>query len=94
MGIERRYCYGRKKEEQCRNIRTGKKRVSKAVYDTRTGGTDEKKDRRSKSRKTDVYKRQEEVREKITGEIDLEILKKWHKLAAKSESIDEFVSKM
>ena len=36
----------------------------------------------------------EEVREKITGEIDLEILKKWHKLAAKSESIDEFVSKM
>ena len=33
----------------------------------------------------------EEVREKITGEIDLEILKKWHKLAAKSESIDEFV---
>ena len=30
----------------------------------------------------------EEVREKITGEIDLEILKKWHKLAAKSESID------
>ena len=44
--------YGRKKEEQCRNIRTGKKRVSKAVYDTRTGGTDEKKDRRSKSRKT------------------------------------------
>jgi hypothetical protein len=36
----------------------------------------------------------EEVREKITGEIDLEILKKWHKLAAKSKSIDEFVSKM
>ena len=36
----------------------------------------------------------EGVREKITGEIDLEILKKWHKLAAKSESIDEFVSKM
>ena len=26
----------------------------------------------------------EEVREKITGESDLEILKKWHKLAAKS----------
>ena len=52
VGIERRYCYGRKKEEQCRNIRTGKKRVSKVVYDTRTGGTDEKKDRRSKSRKT------------------------------------------
>ena len=36
----------------------------------------------------------EKIREKITGETDPEILKKWHKLAAKSESIDEFVSKM
>ena len=36
----------------------------------------------------------EGVRERITGETDLEVLKKWHKLAAKVESIDEFVSKM
>ena len=36
----------------------------------------------------------EKIREKITGETDPETLKKWHKLAAKSESIDEFVSKM
>ncbi len=36
----------------------------------------------------------EGVRERITGETDLEVLKKWHKLAAKAESIDEFVSKM
>ena len=34
------------------------------------------------------------VREKISNETNLEVLKKWHKLAAKAESIDEFVSKM
>ena len=36
----------------------------------------------------------EGVREKITGETNLTVLKKWHKLAAKAETIDEFVSKM
>ena len=36
----------------------------------------------------------EKIREKITGETDPETLKKWHKLAAKAESVDEFVAKM
>ena len=36
----------------------------------------------------------EEVREKISHETNLEILKRWHKQAAKAESIDAFVEKM
>ena len=36
----------------------------------------------------------EKIREKITGETDPETLKKCHKLAAKAESVDEFVAKM
>ena len=36
----------------------------------------------------------EELRNKIMGEKDLETLKKWHKLAAKAESMEEFLEKM
>ena len=36
----------------------------------------------------------EEVKEMILKEIDLEKIKKWHKLAAKVNSIEEFVEKM
>ena len=36
----------------------------------------------------------DEVRERIHNEKDIKVLNSWLKLAAKSESIDEFVSKM
>ena len=36
----------------------------------------------------------DEVREKIMTEKNLETLKKWHKLAAKAESMDEFLKAM
>ena len=36
----------------------------------------------------------DELRNRITSEKDLETLKKWHRLAARSESLDEFLEKM
>ena len=36
----------------------------------------------------------DELRNRITSEKDLETLKKWHRLAARSESLDEFLKKM
>ena len=36
----------------------------------------------------------ETLKEKISAEEDLEVLKKWHKLAAKVSSIEEFTEKM
>ena len=36
----------------------------------------------------------DEVREKIMTEKNLETLKKWHKLVAKAESMDEFLKAM
>ena len=36
----------------------------------------------------------EELRNKIMGEKDLETLKKWFKLAAKADSMEEFLEKM
>ena len=36
----------------------------------------------------------DELRNRITSEKDLETLKKWHRLAARSESLDEFWEKM
>ncbi|MBD5464747.1 MAG: hypothetical protein HDR22_02835 [Lachnospiraceae bacterium] len=36
----------------------------------------------------------EEIRQKILSEKNLEILKKWHKTAAKAESIEQFLSNM
>ena len=36
----------------------------------------------------------DELRNRITSEKDLETLKKWHRLAARSESLDEFFEKM
>ena len=36
----------------------------------------------------------EELRNKIKGEKDLETLKKWFKLVAKAESMEEFLEKM
>ena len=36
----------------------------------------------------------DKVREKIHNEKDIKVLNSWLKLAAKAESIDEFVSKM
>ena len=36
----------------------------------------------------------DELRNRITSEYDLETLKKWHRLAARSESLDEFLKKM
>ena len=36
----------------------------------------------------------EELRNKIKGEKDLETLKKWFKLAAKADSMEEFLEKM
>ena len=36
----------------------------------------------------------DEVREKIMIEKNLETLKKWHKLVAKAESMDEFLKAM
>lgn len=36
----------------------------------------------------------EEIREKILSERNLEILKKWHKTAAKAESIEQFLVNM
>ena len=36
----------------------------------------------------------DELRNRIASEKDLETLKKWHRLAARSESLDEFLEKM
>ena len=36
----------------------------------------------------------DELRNRIASEKDLETLKKWHRLAARSESLDEFLKKM
>ena len=36
----------------------------------------------------------QEVRTKVMEELELETLKKWHKLAAKVDSIDDFVKQM
>lgn len=36
----------------------------------------------------------EEIREKIQGETDLELLTKWLKLVVRAESIEEFIEKM
>ena len=36
----------------------------------------------------------DDIREKILNEQDVEVLKRWNKLAAKAESVDEFVEKM
>ena len=36
----------------------------------------------------------DELRNRITSEKDLETLKKWLRLAARSESLDEFLEKM
>lgn len=36
----------------------------------------------------------EQLTEKILAQQDVEILKKWHKLAAKVTSIEEFIEKM
>ena len=36
----------------------------------------------------------DDIREKILNEQDVEVLKRWNKLAAKAKSVDEFVEKM
>ena len=36
----------------------------------------------------------EELREKIESEKDLSVLKRWLKLAAKADSIEQFISEM
>ena len=36
----------------------------------------------------------DEIREKILNESDLEVLRKWHKAAAKTDTMEEFLAKM
>ena len=42
----------------------------------------------------DIGKLSEELRERIMEEADLFVLKKWLKIAAKAESIEQFISEM
>ena len=36
----------------------------------------------------------DEIKEKILNESDLEVLRKWHKAAAKTDTMEEFLAKM
>ncbi len=42
----------------------------------------------------DIGEVSEELQKRILGETDLEILKKWHKLAAKAKTVEQFQSNM
>lgn len=42
----------------------------------------------------DIGNLSEDLRERIMEEADLSVLKKWLKIAAKAESIEQFISEM